>query len=93
MARAVNCGSRWSAERLNRVKKEAEHSPLGDAASLGLLELCDVVGNPDLGPEFRLPISSTLPVLFVTGTLDNNTPLYLVEEVRWRFPNSRHLIV
>ena len=93
MARAVNCGSRWSAERLSRVKNEAERSPLGDAASAGLLELCDIVGNPDLGPAFRSPISSTIPTLFITGTLDNNTPLYQVEEIRWRFPNSVHVIV
>jgi hypothetical protein len=38
MARAVTCGSRWSMERLNRVKQEAEHSSLDDAASLGLLD-------------------------------------------------------
>src|SRR5262249_27247254 len=93
MARAVNCGSRGSAERLTRVKKEAERSPLGDAASVGLLDLCDIVGHPDLGPAFRSPISSTIPTLFITGTLDANTPLYQVEEIRWRFPNSIHVIV
>jgi len=94
MARAVNCGSRWSPERLARVKIEARYALMGDAASVGALELCDVVGNPDLGAEFRLPVSSTLPTLFISGTLDMSaSPLYQVEEIRWRFPNSTHIIV
>jgi pimeloyl-ACP methyl ester carboxylesterase len=36
---------------------------------------------------------STIPALFVSGTLDTNTPPFQAEEVRWGFPNSVHLIV
>jgi fermentation-respiration switch protein FrsA (DUF1100 family) len=36
---------------------------------------------------------STLPALFISGTLDTNTPPFQAEEVRWGFPNSVHLIV
>jgi pimeloyl-ACP methyl ester carboxylesterase len=32
-------------------------------------------------------------VLFVSGTLDTNTPPFQAEEMRWGFPNSYHLIV
>ena len=33
------------------------------------------------------------PALFISGTLDTNTPPFQAEEVRWGFPNSAHLIV
>jgi fermentation-respiration switch protein FrsA (DUF1100 family) len=36
---------------------------------------------------------STLPALFLSGTLDTNTPPFHAEEVRWGFPNSTHLII
>jgi pimeloyl-ACP methyl ester carboxylesterase len=31
--------------------------------------------------------------LFISGSLDSNTPPYQAEQVRWGFPNSVHLIV
>lgn len=32
-------------------------------------------------------------MLFVSGTLDSNTPPYQAEEVRWGLPRAMHLIV
>ena len=49
--------------------------------------------NIDLGDEFRSPFVSNIPTLFMSGTLDFNTPPYQAEEVRWGFPNSEHIIV
>ena len=34
-----------------------------------------------------------IPALFISGSLDSNTPPYQAEQVRWGFPNSVHLIV
>ena len=48
---------------------------------------------PPLPESFRAPIISTLPTLFISGSLDSNTPPYQAEEVRWGFPNSVHVIV
>jgi hypothetical protein len=48
---------------------------------------------PDLGDTFRSPIVSPVRTLFLSGTLDWNTPPFQAEEVRWGFPNSTHIIV
>ena len=48
---------------------------------------------PDLGEEFRAPLISNARTLFMSGTLDFNTPPYQAEEVRWGFSNSSHIIV
>jgi hypothetical protein len=47
----------------------------------------------DLGDTFRSPIVSPVRTLFLSGTLDWNTPPFQAEEVRWGFPNSSHIIV
>ena len=50
-------------------------------------------GNPDLGNKYRAPLRTAVPVLFVSGTLDNNTPPFQADEVRAAFKQSTHLIV
>ena len=49
--------------------------------------------TPDLGDEFRAPLITNVRTLFMSGTLDFNTPPYQAEEVRWGFSNSSHIIV
>ena len=56
-------------------------------------EICDAVGCPDLGDEFRAPLFADTPVLFVTGTLDCRTPAENVGEVAPGLPNHQHLVV
>ena len=56
-------------------------------------EVCAAWGRPDLGSTFRSPVKSSLPVLFISGTLDGRTPVSNAEETRKGFPNSVHLIV
>ena len=46
-----------------------------------------------MSAEFRAPLISTVPTLFLSGTLDWNTPPSQAEEVRWGFTDSIHLIV
>lgn len=48
---------------------------------------------PDLGKAFRAPLVSNVRTLFMSGTLDFNTPPHQAEEVRWGFANSSHIIV
>ena len=48
---------------------------------------------PDLGEEYRKPLISDTRTLFMSGTLDLNTPPFQAEEVRWGFSNSSHIIV
>ncbi len=56
-------------------------------------EIGAAVGAPDLGPEYRSPIVSDVKTLFLSGTMDFNTPPYQAEEVRWGFTSSAHIIV
>ncbi len=51
------------------------------------------MGTPDLGDEFREPVESDVPTLFVSGTLDAKTPPHQAERVREGFTNSVHLLV
>lgn len=60
---------------------------------MNFLDVGEVFGNPDLGDEFRSPIHTDVKTLFISGTLDNNTPPFQAEEVRKYFTHSTHLIV
>jgi pimeloyl-ACP methyl ester carboxylesterase len=92
MSMALTCSSGWSAERMAKALEEGKQSPTG-TATLSRTEFCQSIGSRALGPEFRSPIWSTTPVLFLSGDLDAVTPPYQAEEVRWGFPNGVHLIV
>ena len=43
--------------------------------------------------EVREPLFSPVPTLFVSGTMDANTPPFNAEELMWGFPNGRHVMV
>jgi pimeloyl-ACP methyl ester carboxylesterase len=89
----VTCASGASEERYRRIRREAKQTLLGDAVDCLSSGLGEALGNPDLGPAYRAPIRSEVPVLFISGTLDGRTPVSNAEEVRRGFPNSEHLIV
>ena len=93
MAVATDCASDASAERKMRVRKEAEQATLRDALNMWFTERCAAVGTPPLGPAFRAPISSAVPALFISGSLDSQTPPEQVEEIRRGFTRSAHVIV
>jgi hypothetical protein len=44
-------------------------------------------------PKPQAPVTSSRPALFITGTLDDRTPIENAEETRRGFRNSVHLIV
>jgi pimeloyl-ACP methyl ester carboxylesterase len=91
---AMDCSSGWSAERESRVRREASQALLRDVMDFRLrTDICQLVGNPDLGAEFRSPVWSTVPALFLSGTLDAGAPPFQSEEVHWGFPNSVHIVV
>jgi len=90
MSATMDAASGATADRMQRIKEEEKKSWFGDVVNLGL-------GNdwpaPDLGDEFRAPLTTDVRTLFLSGTLDFNTPPYQAEEVRWGFSNSSHIIV
>ena len=89
----MRCASGASGERRAKVKAQASTTLLGDAADFPIPDVCDAWHVPDLGPEFRAPVSSKVPVLFVSGTLDGHTPTSNAREVLAGFPNGRHVLV
>ncbi|HEX8091078.1 MAG TPA: alpha/beta fold hydrolase [Blastocatellia bacterium] len=93
MANAVDCSVGWSAERLAQARRETPRALFSNVNLQRTAEICKAVGVTGSGSVLQPRLWSTLPVLFVSGTLDTNTPPFQAEEVRWGFPNSAHLIV
>jgi pimeloyl-ACP methyl ester carboxylesterase len=92
----IDCASGASATRRARIRREAADPAnlLGDAIHAPFYpESCAPCGEVDLGDAFRAPITSAVPVLFVSGTLDARTPPANVEEIRGGFSGHAHVIV
>lgn len=82
-----------TAERLAQIKRETPHSLLSDAVNFPDPFIDEVWGNHDLGDAYRSPIITNTRTLFISGSLDSNTPPYQAEEVRWGFSNGTHIII
>ncbi len=82
-----------TAERWAMIERQAPASLFGKARCWPPRELFPILGIPDLGDEFRAPVRSDVPALFISGALDANTPPEQAEAVRTGFSNSGHLIV
>lgn len=93
MAFQVDCASGISEERAARIRREAPDTLLGDVLDFPVPDVCDAWVAHDLGPAFRAPVRSAVPVLFFSGTLDGRTPPTNAEEIKAGFPNSFHVIV
>jgi pimeloyl-ACP methyl ester carboxylesterase len=93
MSVATDCASGGSSARKARVTREAAGTVMGDIANIFFDQRCAAVGVPDLGDEFRGALRTNVPTLFISGTLDSQTPPEQVEEVRRGFAHSVHLIV
>ncbi|HJU74358.1 MAG TPA: alpha/beta fold hydrolase [Gemmatimonadaceae bacterium] len=93
MTVAMDCASGGSPERVAQVEREARTALFGNAMNFFTGEICKAVGAADLGPAYRSRIWSNVPTMFISGTLDSQTPPHQAEEVRWGFPNSVHVVV
>lgn len=93
MSYMMDCASGLTAERRERIRSEAPRTLLGAIANDPFPEVCEAWNAPDLGDQFRSPVHSNVPVLFISGTLDARTPIGNAEEYRVGFPNSHHLIL
>jgi pimeloyl-ACP methyl ester carboxylesterase len=90
---AMECASASSAERLAEAARQASISRFGSAMNIADTEMCRSVGVPALGDAYRSPLISAVPTLFVSGSLDTQTPPHQAERVRWGFLNSAHIVV
>jgi pimeloyl-ACP methyl ester carboxylesterase len=93
MAFAMDCSSFGSKQRLATISREGRVSILGDSPDFPFPQVCSAWGNLDLGENFRRPVKSKVPVMFMSGTLDGRTPPGNAEKVRKGFPNSFHVLI
>jgi pimeloyl-ACP methyl ester carboxylesterase len=93
MSVTMDCASFASASRLERIRRETGSALLGAAIDFPFPAICEGLDLPRLGDEFRAPLRSSLPVLFISGEMDGRTPVSNAEEVAAGFPNHQHLIV
>jgi pimeloyl-ACP methyl ester carboxylesterase len=90
---AMNCASYATADRLDRIAREAPASLLGRAMDFPLPELCRVPGLPQLTDAFRAPVRGTHRVLLVSGTFDARTPPANARLVAVGFPRHESLVL
>ena len=79
--------------RLDLVKRESAGFFFAPVVNMGLDALSGQLGGTILGPDFRQPVRTNVPTLFVSGTLDSNTPPSQAEDVRKGFARSWHLVM
>jgi pimeloyl-ACP methyl ester carboxylesterase len=93
MSYMMDCASGQTAVRRERIEREARGTLLEDVFNFPFPDVCTEWKAPDLGDEFRAPLHSDVPVLFISGTLDARTPISNAEEYRTGFANSTHMII
>jgi pimeloyl-ACP methyl ester carboxylesterase len=93
MSVATDCASGASTARKARIRREVTGTVLGDIGNIFFDRRCAAVDVPDLGDEFRGLLRSNVPTLFISGSLDSQTPPEQVEEIRRGFTQSVHIVV
>ena len=93
MSEAMDEASGITARRLELVRAQAQSSLLGYALNFPMPQLAGAYGVPDLGDEFRAPVVSAVPTLFLSGTLDGRTYPESAAETAARFANATHVLI
>ncbi|MBD0368593.1 MAG: alpha/beta hydrolase, partial [Flavisolibacter sp.] len=93
MATAIDCSIGWPTSAKAKAGRKAAGALFSNVNLQWSGKVCDLIGIKRAGDQTRTRIFSTIPTLFISGTLDTNTPPFQAEEIRWGFPNSYHLVV
>jgi pimeloyl-ACP methyl ester carboxylesterase len=93
MSAAMDSASGITAQRLKLVEEQARISLLGDALNFPMPQLAGAYRVPDLGDDFRAPVTSTVPTLFLSGTLDGRTYPESAAETASRFSQAKHVLI
>ena len=93
MNEAMDAASGCSPERLALIDAQARTSRFGDVVNFPYPAVTSAWSVPDLGEAFRAPLVSPVRTLFVSGSLDCNTPPQQAEEMRWGFSDATHLVI
>lgn len=93
MMLSMDLASGGSIKRINEIRRQEEKSLFGKVNNFPFLELHKTWPINDLGEKFRSPVKSNVPVLFLSGDLDINTPAYQADSISQSLSNSSHLVV
>ncbi|MEM9531997.1 MAG: alpha/beta fold hydrolase [Pseudomonadota bacterium] len=94
MSTAMDIASGISPERLEQVQAQSESALLGDFMNYPMPHFVGVLESvPDLGETFRQPLSTSVPALILTGTLDGRTFPEAHAEVLSQFKNGKQLVI
>lgn len=93
MPLVMDVASGQSPARRQRVAADSARSLFGEALNFPFPALADGLGLPDLGADFRGPLESDIPTLFISGTLDGRTPPANVAELAPGFRRATELLV
>jgi pimeloyl-ACP methyl ester carboxylesterase len=88
---AIRQASGATKERYDRILKEGKTAWLGN--TMNTPDIFAGWKNVDLGDEFRKDFNSDIKTLFVSGSLDSNTPSSNVDEIIKGFSNAFHIVV
>jgi pimeloyl-ACP methyl ester carboxylesterase len=95
MTYAMHISSGVSKSQLDRIAREAPGTILRDAINYPFSDdgFRTAWGVDDLGESFRSPVVSSVPTLFLSGTLDGRTSIAAANEVRKGFRNNTQVIL
>lgn len=82
-----------SKARLARIHQEGRAAILGNAMNTPDIYAKNYWGSIDLGDEYRTLFKSDVPTLFVSGSMDSNTPVSNVAEIMKKFSNAQHVVI
>lgn len=93
MGLCTDCASGVSPERLLVIKKETDTAMMSNVNTQWSDAVCSKLGIDKLDANYKKRAWCSSPALFITGSLDINTPIFQAEEIRMGFPNSKHVVV
>jgi pimeloyl-ACP methyl ester carboxylesterase len=93
MPELIDLASGIDAARLALVEQEAARGVLGDALNFPMPHVAGLRPAIDLGTAFRALLRSSVPTLFISGTLDGRTSPAEAAVVRAGFRRGRALLV
>jgi len=93
MPEAMDLASGVTPQRMARLEKEFAAAILGDTLNFPMPHVAGIRPQIDLGDSFRAPFKSSVPTLFISGTLDGRTYPAEAAATAAAFSNGARLIV
>lgn len=93
MTLAMDMASGMSRNRKKEILAQQSESLFGGVSNFPFMDLHDKWNIADLGDAFRKQSHSDVTALFLSGSLDSNTPSHQGDSLLEYFKNGTHLVV